>query len=140
MRIVALETRIVNEEVARQRLIHPAETGMTILALAYRRLADETGTIEALFRFEAVAYRRWERALERMERWHGRQPATFRQAESGEEIGAEIEKNKIRKTNPTPVSRENEKNEICGTNPATPDPSRPLGPKSTKPNRPIIDE
>ena len=123
LRIIHLQTRIVNDEVARQRLIHPAETDKTILALAYQRLADEAGTIEALLRFEGVAYRRWERALERIERWRGRQPLMFHPAESGEEIRSEIEKNEIRKTNPRPVSCENEKNEICGTNPTTPNPS-----------------
>jgi hypothetical protein len=43
MRIISLGSRVVNEEIARQRLIHPAETGPSLHALAFRRLADETG-------------------------------------------------------------------------------------------------
>ena len=77
MRIMALETRIMNEEIARQRLIHPAEPETMLHALVFCRLADETGTIHALYRCEGTAMRRWERAVERLDRWRSRQPVLF---------------------------------------------------------------
>jgi len=75
MRIVYLETRIMNEEIARQRLIHPAESEAMLHAFAFSRLAEETGTIHALYRCEGTAMRRWERAIERLDRWRRLQPA-----------------------------------------------------------------
>jgi hypothetical protein len=124
-RIWDLETRILNEEAARQRLIHPSETETTILAFAYGRLADETGTMHALYRFEGVALRRWHRALDRIDRWNSRQPAAF--------FTAQIEKNEIRETNPTRSPEtafdESEKSKNCGTNPSRPHRGRMAGPK-----------
>jgi len=55
MRIIFLETRVVTEEIARERLIHPAETEIMLHAFAFHRLADETGTLRALYRFEGIA-------------------------------------------------------------------------------------
>jgi hypothetical protein len=66
MRIAFLGARIMNEEIARQRLIHPTETSPSLHALAFRRLADETGTLHALYRLEGAATRRWERAMDRI--------------------------------------------------------------------------
>jgi len=91
MRIVFLETRIMTEEIARQRLIHPAESEIMLQAFAFSRLADETGTMHALYRCEGVAMRRWERAVQRLDRWRSRQPVLFPKAE--------IEKNEICETN-----------------------------------------
>ena len=68
MRIVFLETRVMEEEIARQRLIHPAETEVSLQTLAFRRLADETGTMHAFYRFEGAAVRRLNRALEQLSR------------------------------------------------------------------------
>jgi len=101
MRIIYLETRIMNEEIARQRLIHPAESEITLHSLAFCRLADETGTIHALYRCEGVAMRRWERALERInrwQRWHRLKPVVYPEVMLRE---PEIEKNKIYETNLT---------------------------------------
>ena len=59
----------MEEEIARQRLIiHPAETEISLQALAFGRLADETGTMHAFYRFEGAAVRRLNRALEQLSR------------------------------------------------------------------------
>jgi hypothetical protein len=100
MRIVSLETRIMTDEIDRQRLIHPEESEVSLATLAFRRLADETGTIHALYRFEGVTMRRHERALHNLHRWHRLQPV--------------ISENEICGTNLGPVS---EPIEVCGTNP-----------------------
>jgi hypothetical protein len=73
MRIVFLETRIMTQEIDRQRLIHPEESEVSLAALAFRRLADETGTMHALYRFDGVMMRRQERALHNL-REHTLQP------------------------------------------------------------------
>jgi hypothetical protein len=89
-RIIGLETRLMNEEIARQRLIQPDETAATLIALAFRRLVDETGAIHALYRYEGVMQRRWERAVQRLNR-HRPQPESVR----------ETNENEIRETNLT---------------------------------------
>jgi hypothetical protein len=68
MRIVFLETRVMEEEIARQRLIHPAEAEIVLHERAFRRLANETGTLHALYRFEGAAMRRMDRALQLLSR------------------------------------------------------------------------
>src|SRR6202012_2535896 len=66
LRLISLETRIMNEEIARQRLIHPDAAAPVLHALAFRRLADETRTMAALYRLEGAAIRRRDRALDRL--------------------------------------------------------------------------
>jgi hypothetical protein len=106
MRIVSLETRIMTEEIDRQRLLHPEESEVSLAALAFRRLANETGTIDALYRFEGVTMRRHERAQRNLDRWHRLQPV--------------ISENEICGTNLGPVPEGSEPDiepiEICGTN------------------------
>jgi hypothetical protein len=100
-RIVVLETRVTEEEIARQRLIHPGESDTTLAMLSFRRLADETGVLHALYRHEGAIMRRWERALERLRR----------RSEESRSVRPVL----FRETNPAPKTRECE---ICGTNPA----------------------
>ncbi len=64
LRLLAIETRFVNEEIARQRLLHPDAAPRVLHAKAFRRLADETGVIEALFRLERAFFQRLDREAE----------------------------------------------------------------------------
>ncbi len=64
MRIVLFETRVMEEEIDRQRLIHPAEAEHVFHERAFRRLANETGTMHAFYRFEGAPMRRLNRALQ----------------------------------------------------------------------------
>ena len=106
MRIVFLEARIMTGEMDRQRLIHPEETEVSLAGLAFARLADETGTIDALYRLDGAIMRRQIRAQRRLDQWHRIQPVL-----SPEMPSQEIE---ICETNLTEA--EIAKNEICGTN------------------------
>lgn len=125
MRIVFLETRIMREEIARQRLIPPEESEVSLAALAFRRLADETGTMLALCRLDGVMIRREERALDRLERFseraHRLQNTFFQKTEICQtNLGANSESAAFEPDaeaqSPAP---EIEKNEICETNPGT---------------------
>lgn len=66
LEVAALETRILNAEIDRQRTLHPGESDDTLLAIAYRYLADNTGTIQALERLFAAVSRACCRAAERL--------------------------------------------------------------------------
>ena len=77
---IALETRFLADEIARQRTLHTGESDSCILALAYAHLCD-TGVIEALYRLYCAASRNWESALERLassERANTSRPSTPR--------------------------------------------------------------
>src|ERR1700733_16039944 len=50
--IVALETTVMNREIARQRLAHPEESDLTLQALAFKRLSGETGPLPLIDRLE----------------------------------------------------------------------------------------
>jgi hypothetical protein len=100
MRIVSLETRIMTGEIDRQRLIHPEESEVSLAALAFSRLANETGTIDALYRFEGAMMRRCERAEHNLREHTLQLVATQENEISGTNL----------RVAPEPI-------EICGTNP-----------------------
>jgi hypothetical protein len=64
----ALETATMNAEIARQRLIRPLSAPAELIALAFRRLIDETGTLRLINRLEARYERLCDRALDRLEK------------------------------------------------------------------------
>ncbi len=47
-----LDAATMNAEIARQRMIHPLTTPAQLTALAFRRLVDETGTLQLILRLE----------------------------------------------------------------------------------------
>ncbi len=56
----------MNREIARQRLAHPEESDDTLHYLAFRRLSDETGTIQLIDRLETRLFTHFEFALDRL--------------------------------------------------------------------------
>jgi outer membrane protein len=64
--IVALETTCMNREIARQRLANPEESDCTLQALAFKRLSDETGTLELIDRLETKLFSHFEIAMNRL--------------------------------------------------------------------------
>jgi hypothetical protein len=66
MQVTLLETRILREEIERQRTLHPAESGDSLLARAWQHHSDETGVVEALYRLQLACSRRLANALEQV--------------------------------------------------------------------------
>jgi hypothetical protein len=64
----ALETAAMNAEIVRQRPIHPSSAPVQLIACAFRRLIDETGTLRLINRLEARYERLCDRALDRLEK------------------------------------------------------------------------
>ncbi len=63
MQVAALETRILSDEVDRQRTLHPGASGDSLLARAWSYFSDETGVMEALYRLQSAASRHVAHAL-----------------------------------------------------------------------------
>ncbi len=59
LRIAGLEARIMNDEIDRQRTLHPDAPLPTLRALALRHLCDESGVMEAILRLATAAERRY---------------------------------------------------------------------------------
>ncbi len=107
--IVALETTVMNREIARQRLAHPEESVLTLQALAFKRLSDETGTLELIDRLETKLFSHFEIALNRLR---------FLDPLGFASVGFDPEKSKNQETNPgTEAGTSVEKSENPETNP-----------------------
>src|SRR5580704_4244742 len=106
----------MEEEIARQRLIiHPAETEISLQALAFGRLADETGTMHAFYRFEGAAVRRLNRALEQLSRC----PEAPQNENCGTNLGIDVSKQAYNRR----VATHEETNRDRIVDPSRPDPS-----------------
>lgn len=64
--IAALETTVMNREIGRQRVAHPGESSLTLQALAFKRLSDETGTLQLIDRLETRLFNHFEIAIDRL--------------------------------------------------------------------------
>jgi outer membrane protein len=110
--IVALETTVMNREIARQRLAHPDESNLTLQALAFKRLSDETGTLQLIDRLETKLFAHFEIAIDRL-RFLGSPGFEFakksKNAETnpGTPVETEVEKIRNAETNlsPAPVTK-----------------------------------
>jgi hypothetical protein len=98
--VATLEARILNEEIERQRILHPDHPDKLLSAIAFRHLCDETGVMVALYRLQSAATRRLERAIQR-----------FQQDAEGTEFCG---------MNPPASSAPAEQTSFCGTNPTAP--------------------
>ena len=66
-RINAVEHKALTEEISRQKLTHPEESEIQLHSLAFRRLADETGTLHLVDRLERrYSFRQYQLALTRL--------------------------------------------------------------------------
>ena len=66
--ILALEKTVMEQEIARQKLIHPEASDASLQPIAFRRLADETGTLHLIDRLERRFSRQYHVALDRLSR------------------------------------------------------------------------
>ncbi len=113
--IVALETTVMNREIARQRLAHPEEPDPALWALAFKRLSDETGTLPLIDRLETKLFSHLEIALDRLrflDSWEfGTIPGKSKNAETnpGTAAGTPVEKIENAETNPRPAPRKQHK-------------------------------
>jgi hypothetical protein len=111
---------------ARQRLLHPAASGTQLTARAFRRLADESGILNAIHRFESRSERLFLRAIALLDRRRSENPSAL----------PKTQKNKICKTNPATHCKQS--NPHPNPNPAEPTRTQQIGlfPRQTQPNPP----
>ena len=109
--IVALESTVMDREIARQRLAYPEESDLTLQFLAFKHLSDETGTLQLIDRLETRLFIHFEMAIDRL-RFLG--SVGFCQLpEKSENLetnpGANAEKIENTETNPRPAPRDRTK-------------------------------
>jgi hypothetical protein len=118
---------------ARQRLFHPDASRTQLTARAFRRLADESGILNAIHRFESRSERLFLRAIALLDRRRSENPSAL----------PKTQKNKICKTNPATHCKQS--NPHPNQNPAEPtrtqqnpgNPSKPgHSPGKPRPNPP----